>query len=356
MHSTKINQVILLLNLGGPETLADVKPFLYRLFEDPQVIRIPFTPLRKLVAWAISTSREKKSQMMYAKIGGGSPIRRLTDEQARALQNSLLKAGHDVLVQTAFNCSAPLVEDVVKAAAEKGATSFLAFPLYPQYSMTTTKGALERARAAVKRFAPNAPYDEIKEWPEQSSFIEAHVELIRQQLALFPPSERDNVQLVFSAHSIPEKLVAELGDPYKKQMEQTVAAVLTKLRWTGPSTLAWQSKLGPIKWLGPSTEDVVMGLGKSGVKNVLVVPIAFVTDHIETLYELDQELAKEAREAGVTHFRRTPGLNDHPLFIRALTELSLPFRICVKKIICFDPRHQFLGARRGSPQRTKPGE
>ncbi len=147
MTSTKAKRVILLLNLGGPETLADVKPFLYRLFEDPEVIRIPFTPLRKFVAWAISTSREKKSQTMYVKIGGGSPIRRLTDEQARALQNSLLKAGHDVSVRTAFNCSAPLVEDVVQAAAEQGAASFLAFPLYPQYSMTTTKGALDRARA-----------------------------------------------------------------------------------------------------------------------------------------------------------------------------------------------------------------
>ncbi len=175
----------------------------------------------------------------------------------------------------------------------------------------------------MKRFAPNARYDEIKEWPDQPSFIEAHVDLIRQQLALFPSSERDKVHLVFSAHSIPENLVTELGDPYKKHMELTVAAVLAKLGWQGPSTLAWQSKLGPVKWLGPSTEDVVIGLGKAEVKNVLVVPVAFVTDHIETLYELDQELAEEAHEAGVTNFKRTPGLNNHPLFIRALTELSL---------------------------------
>jgi ferrochelatase len=316
--------VILLLNLGGPETLADVKPFLYRLFEDPEVIRIPFAPLRKLVAWAISTSREKKSQAMYATIGGGSPIRRLTDQQAAALETALSRLGHRVSVRTAFNCSAPLVEDVVKAAAAEGATAFLAFPLYPQYSMTTTKGALERAHAAVKRFAPGATYAEIRAWPTQPSFIDAHVDLINQQLASFPEAERSQTQLVFSAHSIPENLVSKLGDPYKQHMEQTVAAVLAKLGWTGPWTLSWQSKLGPVKWLEPSTEDTILKLGRDGVKNVLVVPIAFVTDHIETLYELDQELAEEAHDTGITNFRRTPGLNDHPAFIRALTELSLP--------------------------------
>jgi ferrochelatase len=325
MISDKNQQVVLLMNLGGPETLGDVKSFLYRLFEDPEVIRIPFAPLRKFVAWAISTSREKKSQAMYAKIGGGSPIRRLTDQQAEALQSSLHKMGKEVSAFTAFTCSAPLVEDVVKSAAERGATSFLAFPLYPHYSLTTTKSALDRARAAVYKFAPQAAYAEIKEWPTQPSFIEAHVDLIRQELARFSDEDRDRVHIVFSAHSIPEKLVTELGDPYKKHMEQTVAAVLGRLEWKGPSTLAWQSKLGPIKWLGPSTEDVVVRLGKSGVKNVLVVPIAFVTDHIETLFELDQELAEEAREAGVANFRRTAGLNNHPAFIQALTELSAPF-------------------------------
>lgn len=324
MTSQNNKHVILLLNLGGPESPSDVKPFLYRLFEDPEVIRIPWTPLRKFVAWAISTSREKKSQAMYAKIGGGSPIRKLTDRQATALEKSLRVQYPDVIVRTAFTCSNPLIEDVVQETARLGATSFIALPLYPQYSMTTTKSALARTRDAVKTFTPTADYAAIKEWPTQPSFIEAHAELIKTECLEFAAFERDRIHLVFSAHSIPENLVSKLGDPYKAQMEQTVNAVLDKLQWSDKWSLGWQSKLGPVKWLGPSTEDVVVGLGKSGVQNVLVVPIAFVTDHIETLYELDQELAEKARDAGVIHFRRTPGLNDHPLFIRALTELSTP--------------------------------
>src|SRR5258706_11242616 len=142
----------LFLNLGGPESQSDVKSFLYRLFEDPEIIRIKFSPLRKFVAWAISTAREKKSQAMYAKIGGGSPIRKLTDEQSKGVENLLRKAGKDVVVRTAFTCSAPLVEDVVKDLSAQGVKTFLNFPLYPQYSFTTTKGAYDRTREAIKHF------------------------------------------------------------------------------------------------------------------------------------------------------------------------------------------------------------
>ncbi len=319
-------RAILFLNLGGPETQDDVKPFLYRLFEDPEIIRIRFTPLRKFVAWAITASRWKESQKMYQMIGGGSPIRRLTDEQAAATQTSLEKKGYLAKIRTAFNCSAPLVEDVVKELADAGYDRFLAFPLYPQYSLTTTKGALDRSRAAVKKFAPKASFHEINSWHLQPDFIRAHADLIRETARGFSDKDDRNTHLVFSAHSIPEKLVTELGDPYKKQMEETVKAVVEKAAWKGPWTLAWQSKLGPVKWLGPSTEETVLQLGKNGVKQVLVDPIAFVTDHIETLYELDQELAEEAKEAGVSEFRRTPGLNSNPGFIAGLTDIAIQQR------------------------------
>lgn len=316
-------RAILFLNLGGPETQADVKSFLYRLFEDPEIIRIPFAPLRKFVAWAISSSRWKESQMMYQKIGGGSPIRRLTDEQCAATQSSLEKKGYIAKIRTAFNCSVPLVEDVVKDLAASGCDRFLAFPLYPQYSLTTTKGALDRARKAVKRFAPNATLFEIEAWPTHPMFVQAHASMIREAMRGFSDPADERVHLVFSAHSIPEKLVTKLGDPYKDHMLSTVKAVLEKAQWKGPWTLAWQSKLGPVKWLDPSTEETVIGLGRAGVKQVLIVPIAFVTDHIETLYELDQELAEEAQEAGVREFRRTPGLNTHPDFIEALADIAI---------------------------------
>ncbi len=318
-----MKRAVLFLNLGGPEKPEDVKDFLYRLFEDPEIIRVKFSPLRKFIAWAISTSRHKTSQKMYAMIGGGSPIRRLTDDQSRAIQTLLEKESADVGVRTAFTCSAPLVEDVVKELFDQGVRTFLNFPLYPQYSYTTTKGAYDRTRAAVKKYAPGAKLVEMGSFPVDPLLLEAHADLIRQSMKEFSDPKDDRIHLVFSAHSIPKKLVTELGDPYEKEMNETMKGVLRVLDWKGPATLSWQSKLGPVEWLGPSTEETLIDLGKRGMKQVLVDPIAFVTDHIETLYELDQELREAAREAGVLEYRRVPGLNNHPKFIESLARQIL---------------------------------
>lgn len=318
-----MKNAVLFLNLGGPEKKEDVRSFLYRLFEDPEIIRVKFSPLRKFIAWAISTSRAKKSQGMYAQIGGGSPIRRLTDEQSRAVEELLLKSGKDVVVRTAFTCSAPLVEDVVKELAAEGVENFLNFPLYPQYSLTTTKGAYDRTRAAVRRFAPKAKLIAVPSFPDHKLFVEAHADLIRKAMADFSNPHDQRIHLVFSAHSIPKKLVTEEGDPYEAEMNKTVAGILKALNWKGPWTLAWQSKLGPMEWLGPSTEDVLIRLGRQGVKQVLVSPIAFVTDHIETLYELDQLLRATALQSGILEYKRVPGLNNHPVFLECLKELIL---------------------------------
>ncbi len=319
----ELKRAILFLNLGGPEKQKDVRPFLYRLFSDPEIIRIKFTPLRKFVAWAISTMREKESRLMYEKIGGGSPIRRLTDEQANATRAALSASGLQADVRTAFTCSDPLVEDVVKDLSRNGVKKILAFPLYPQFSLTTTKGALDRTSVAVKKWAPQASLFEVRSWATHPKFIQAHADLIRSIAHSFSDPSHKNIHLVFSAHSIPENLVTKMGDPYRDQVEQTVKSILEKANWNGPWTLGWQSKLGPVKWLGPSTEKVILELGQQGAKQVLVAPIAFVTDHIETLYELDQELAEEAREAGIKEFRRVPGLNNYPVFIEALADIAI---------------------------------
>ncbi len=313
-----MKRAILFLNLGGPENQDEVKPFLYRLFVDPEIIRIPFTPLRMFVAWLISTLRAEKSKALYREIGGGSPIRRYTDEQAREVEKRL--EGKNVVVRTAFSCSNPLIEDVISDLCAQGVEKFMSLPLYPQYSYTTTKGALDRVRKALKKFNPPT---EVRSYPTHPLFIEAHADLIRKELDQFSIKDAMKIHIVFSAHSIPEKLVTELGDPYKKEVEETCSAVAKKLEWTGPIHVAWQSKLGPVKWLAPATADVVVELGRKGVKHVLVVPIAFVTDHIETLEELDKELKEEAEEAGVAEYRRVPGLNSHPLFMQCLAEIAL---------------------------------
>jgi ferrochelatase len=315
------SRAVLFLQLGGPETLDDVPAFLYRLFSDPDVIRVRPALLRKAIAASIALGRKKTSRALYASIGGGSPIRRLTEEQAAATEGLLSADGRTTLVRAAMTCSAPLVEDVVRDLASSGVDRFLALPLYPQYSLTTTKGALERSRAAVRRSAPRARLLELGSFPTHPLFVEAHAEGIREELGMFPDPRPEAVELVFSAHSIPKKLVTREGDPYPSEVEASMAAILARLGWTGPSTLAYQSKLGPVEWLGPATSEVIAELGRRGARQVLVVPIAFVTDHVETLQEIDQLFAGQARDAGIAHFRRTPGLNSRPTFVRALADL-----------------------------------
>jgi ferrochelatase len=314
-------RAILFLQLGGPETLDDVPAFLYRLFSDPDVIRVRPALLRKGIAAAIALGRKKASRALYASIGGGSPIRRLTEEQAAGTEKLLAAGGRDALVRAAMTCSAPLVEDVVRDLATAGVERFLALPLYPQYSLTTTKGALERSRAAVRKFAPAARLDELGSFPTHPLFVEAHAEGIREELAKFPDPRPEAVHLLFSAHSIPKKLVTKEGDPYASEVEASMRAILARLDWKGPTSLAYQSKLGPVEWLGPPTSGVLAELGAKRQRQVLVVPIAFVTDHVETLQEIDQLFAAQAREAGIAHFRRTPGLNDRPTFLGALAAL-----------------------------------
>ena len=319
-------RAVLFLQLGGPETLADVPGFLYRLFADPEVIRVRSGLLRRAIAASIAITRSGTSRKMYAAIGGGSPIRRLTDAQSAGVEALLRAQGDDVVVRTAMTCSRPLVEDVVRDLAASGTRRFLAFPLYPQYSLTTTKGALDRAREAVGRYAPGASLDEAGSFPSDPGFVAAHVGLIRRELESFPDPSPEATSILFSAHSIPKKLVTEEKDPYEREIGETVGAIAASLGHGYRTGLAYQSKLGPVEWLGPPTLEVIGELGRKATPQVLAIPIAFVTDHVETLYEIDQLFGDEARKSGIGEFRRTPGLNAHPTFLAALEELILSKR------------------------------
>src|SRR5262249_54645452 len=206
--------VVLFLQLGGPENLDEAPRFLYRLFSDPDVIRPRPGILRKAIAGAIALGRQKAAKELYRSIGGGSPIRRLTEAQARGVEELLRARGKLVVIRAAMNCSSPLVEDVVRDLAARGYRRFLALPLYPQYSLTTTKGALERTRAAGRRLAPGASLAETGSWPTHPLFVEAHADLIAAEIARFPDTRPEAVHLLFSAHSIPKKLVTREGDPY----------------------------------------------------------------------------------------------------------------------------------------------
>ena len=311
---------VLVFNLGGPESLRDVKPFLYRLFSDPEIIRIKWSPLRKAVAYTIATLRKKKSQGYYSLIGGGSPLRRLTEEQAAALEKELKNRGLDAQTFVGMCTWKPFLRDAVERVAQSGVDRLVVLPLFPQYSFTTTRAgseALRRlvaARPAMK--AMNTSW--ISTWAEHPTYIESFSSSISKELAQF--SEPDQVQLLFSAHSIPESYVRE-GDPYLDQTKASVERIMDRLGRKNPYQLSFQSKIGPVKWLEPATNDVIMDYGKRRIQNVLVVPISFVSEHIETLYELDILYQKVAKDAGIPNFRRVPALNSDPTFIRALADI-----------------------------------
>ncbi len=311
---------VLVFNLGGPETLRDVKPFLYKLFSDPEIIRIKWTPLRSAIAWTIATLRRKKSEGYYAQIGGGSPLRRLTQEQAVALQAELKSRGVDAQTFMGLCTWKPFLSEAADQASHSGIDRLVILPLFPHYSFTTTRAGTEvlkrliDARPALKKL--NITW--ISTWAEHPTYIEAFTRAIARELAKF--AEPDKARLLFSAHSIPESYVRE-GDPYLDQTKRTVELIMDRLGRRNAYELAFQSRIGPVKWLEPPTGDVLTGYGKQGIQDVLVIPISFVSEHIETLYELDILYKKTAQDAGIKNFRRVPALNSEPQFIRALADI-----------------------------------
>ena len=311
---------ILLVQLGGPTKREELKGFLYRLVADPEILSIPIAPLRKAVAWAIATTREKESAKTYEKIGW-SPIRCWTERSAMLLETALARAwtGEPPVVRAAMTCSAPLVEDVLPSLRDAGATRLLVLPLYPQYSVTTTRGSFARVDGALARmgWAPervNAP----DAWYDEPRFLDAHAARIEAAAATLPDPDPAATVLLYSAHSLPVSTVEKRKDPYPRQVEECCALIDARLGNRFRSRLGYQSKLGPVAWLGPSTGEVLAELAREGAKQVVVCPVAFVSDHVETLYEIRMLFADEARALGIPHYVAADGLNDHPAFIEAL--------------------------------------
>ena len=311
---------ILLFNLGGPETLSDVKPFLYRLFSDPEIIHVKWSPLRKAIAYTIATLRRRTSEGYYRQIGGGSPLLRLTQDQARALSDELKRGGKDVETFVGMCTWRPFLREAVNSTEQSNIEKLVILPLFPQYSVTTTGSGFSALRQLIEKRPSfrklNVQW--VRSWADQPTYIQSFVEGIQRELATF--ANPDSVHLLFSAHSIPESYVRK-GDPYLAQTKQSVELIMDRLGRKNPYQLSFQSKIGPVKWLEPFTNDVILELGKRGIDDVLVVPISFVSEHIETLYELDILYKKVAKEAGIDNFRRVPALNSDPTYIRALAEI-----------------------------------
>ncbi|MGC9528917.1 MAG: ferrochelatase [Limnospira sp.] len=312
---------VLLLNLGGPEQLEDVRPFLYNLFSDPEIIRLPFTWLQKPLAWMISTSRYTKSQENYKEIGGGSPLRRITEEQAAALQQKLQEQGHDVQVYVGMRYWHPFTEEALVKIKRDRIEELVILPLYPQFSISTS-GSSFRLLERIWETDPalqNIDYTVIPSWYERSGYLQAMAQLIAQELNHCP--DPDKVHLFFSAHGVPLKYVEEAGDPYQQEIEACTEAIIKTLNRPNSHTLAYQSRVGPVEWLKPYTEEAIPELAQQGVEDLLVVPISFVSEHIETLQEIDMEYRELAEESGIKNFYRVPALNTHPVFIQDLADL-----------------------------------
>ncbi|GAK65643.1 ferrochelatase [Moesziomyces antarcticus] len=319
---------ILLMNMGGPSTSTteEVGDFLSRLFHDRELIQLPF---QSRLAPLIARRRTPKIVDQYNKIGGGSPILRWTRTQGKAMTELLDElhpetAPHKVYV--AFRYARPLTEEALDEMAEDGVTRAVGFTQYPQYSCSTTGSNLnELYREIQRRKERGAPEGDISwslidRWPTHPLLVEAFTNRIQAVLDTYPEDKRHKVPIMFSAHSLPMQIVSGRGDPYPAEVAATVAAVMTRLKWSNPYRVTWQSQVGPAAWLGPQTSDTIKGWAKQGHKDAIVVPIAFTSDHIETLYEIDIELQEEAEEHGIT-LKRAESLNDEPTFIRAMAEI-----------------------------------
>ncbi|MBL1176462.1 ferrochelatase [Pantanalinema sp. GBBB05] len=309
---------VLLLNLGGPEKLEDVRPFLFNLFSDPEIIRLPFPWLQKPLAWLISSSRAKKSQENYKQIGGGSPLRRITEEQAQALKARLQQQGHDAAVYIGMRYWHPFTEEAVAQIKRDGVEKLVILPLYPHFSISTSGSSFRLLEQIWNQdeALQMIDYTVVPSWYDRPGYLQAMAELIAKELDQFPHPEQ--VHVFFSAHGVPVSYVEEAGDPYQREIEECAQLIMRSLNRPNPYTLAYQSRVGPVEWLKPYTDEALEELAEQGVKDIVVVPISFVSEHIETLEEIDIEYRELAEEAGIENFHRVPALDTYPTFINDL--------------------------------------
>jgi ferrochelatase len=309
---------VVLFQLGGPDSLEAIEPFLFNLFCDPDIIDFPFARIgRKPLAKLISTTRAKKVEHHYSVIGGCSPIRKFTEQQARALEAELAQAGVDAKCVVAMRYWHPFTEEAIAELRAAQVDEVVLLPMYPQYSTTTTGSSLNEWQ---RRWKESIPTQLVREFYSHPLYIEALAQKIQVTLGRFP--EPDKAEIVFSAHSVPVAVI-EKGDPYQAQIEATVQLVMQRGNWTNPHRLCYQSKVGASKWLQPSLRTTIREIAEKKIQDVCVVPIAFVSDHVETLGEIDHEAREQAESLGIRQFEMTPGLNESPTFIRALAELVM---------------------------------
>ncbi len=326
---------VLLVNLGGPGSQEEVEVFLKRLFSDPDIIRLPraIRWLQVPIACTISMLRAPQTRKAYKAIGGGSPILQWTEAQAYILQSSLCGTGLDATVYIAMRYSRPNAADAVAAMTKDGIEVVAVLPLYPHYSLSTTESSLRELLPWLK----SIPHTVVgPSWHHRPGYVDAMAELIVRELQALPPprtSSEPLLQLLFSAHGVPTVYIEE-GDPYKSEIESCVKNISFRVKQILRErnrdretpieiSLAYQSHVGPVEWLKPYMNKAIEAMGMRGVKSVVVVPVSFVSEHIETLEEIDIRYGKLAHSLGIWNFRRVPALNTHPPFMADLSSMVL---------------------------------
>jgi len=312
-----MKKAVILFNLGGPDKLDSVEPFLFNLFNDPAIISIP-SFLRYPLAKFISKRRAPIAKNIYREIGNKSPILELTQDQAKSLENNLLEKG-DYKCFIVMRCWRPRASDVIKKVREYNPEEIILLPLYPQFSASTSGSSINEWNKICKKENYKVKTKTICCYPTENNFIESHISLIKKALKIL---ENNNFKLIFSAHGLPENKIKN-GDPYQWQVEATVKAIMSKMKNENLDyTISYQSRVGPLKWIGPSTEEVIIKYSKEK-RGIVIVPIAFVSEHSETLVELDIEYKKLAKKNGCNFYKRVPALGIEENFIKGLTELVL---------------------------------
>ncbi len=308
---------VVLFNLGGPDSLEAVQPFLENLFNDPDIFRLPF---QKKLAKFISTKRAPKVQKEYALIGGKSPLGRWTEMQRAMLETSLREAKLDVDVHVAMRYWKPLTQETVSAVAKYNYDKILLLPLYPHFSSSTTGSSYNEWKRYFKGDASRVTL--VRSYQANAGYLKAINAKIDEGIQKFPADVRNKVQLVFSAHGTPESYLKK-GDPYSFQIMESIGGIMRLRNFSHPHHLCFQSKVGPMKWLTPSTDNKIRELAAAGHNHLLIIPISFVSDHVETLFELAIEYGHVAKECNIKNYIVMTGLNDSPIYIEALKTIVL---------------------------------
>ena len=311
-----MSSAVVLFNLGGPDSIEVIEPFLYNLFCDPDIFNLPFGQM--LFAKLISSRRAPKVAEEYKLIGGKSPINEWTEKQRSMLEDSLRRNVNGIDVYTAMRYWNPLTKEVAANVESKNYDKIILLPLYPHYSITTTGSSFNEWKRHYKGNKSKLIF--VNDYYFHPKYLETINQRIDETILRFPEKVRNEIQIVFSAHGTPISLVKK-GDPYSKHIKQTVEAVMKLRKHSHNHHLCFQSEVGPMKWLEPATNTMIEELALQNKKNLLIVPISFVSDHVETLFELDIEYRHVAEKAGIENYIVMKGLNDSQLFIDALSEI-----------------------------------